>query len=185
MVTMNNNNNNTEIGYNLFDNDHIFYGVIIIAVSFILLLGIFLLICMIYKPSYSLEENLSLSSHILHKCDKAEAAQHSELAANNSGNRARDIISSDNVGNKSLKENNSGGKGSGTGSSSILDTRLPPLMPQTISNIRPGEFQKLSNALKEVAQHREVVDLGGTNRRFFEELQTLDITSLTKIDNNY
>ena len=72
------------------------------------------------------------------------------------------------------------GGGSASGSRiSILDTKLPPLVPQSTNNIKPGEIQQLRNDLEEAEQHQEVIELGGTNRRLQDELRSLDITSLT------
>ena len=173
-------NNDTQVGYSLFESDHVFYGVVLVIFSVVVLLGLFLFVCMIYKPSYGSEEKLSSSSHILHQCDLADKLEHPALAKINRSGRSRAMVSAH------IDDKPNGG-GSGSGSISILDTKLPPLVPQSTNNIRPGEIQQLRNALEEAEQHQEVIELGGTNRRLQDELRSLDITSLTNSfkENNY
>ena len=173
-------NNKTEMhGFNLFGTDHVFYGVMLVIISFVVLLGLFLFICMIYKPSFGSQTKLSRSSHVLHNC---EMRRDTELPTI-SGQSGRTRLQND----KSGKQSANGPKsGSRTGSSSILDTRLPPLAFQTNNTvIKPGEIQKLHNDLEGVERNRNVRNLEGSTKELHLENQSLDISSLSNADVNY
>ena len=178
-------NNYTSVHKNssLFQNDNIFYVVLITTVSVVVILGIFLFICMACKPSIRTEDDLRSDPIEFPQNNKEEKDVRSQIEITNGFSRKKVTIISANDGNQNMTTQNS--LGQRNESISILDTRLPPLVSQPSNNMRPGEIEKLRNALEEAEQHRDVGELSGTHRTLHKELETLDITSLTQLDNSF
>ena len=176
--------NNTTVGYSLFQNDNVFYTVLIVVVCIVVIFGILLIICMVYKPSFRSEEYLRRHPIEFSQHKKDKNSGRAEFTMTNRFNRKQvSVISTNNTGNQSLSTENSLGRANET--ISILDTRLPPLISQSSNNIKPREIEKLRNALEEVEHQRDVAGLAGGNRILQKELEPLDITSLTQVEDSF
>lgn len=177
--------NNSTTGYNLFQSDNNFYTFLISIVAVIVLLGFFLFVWMILKPSLLTSDVSKISHPIVFLPDKDEAdILKPECSAKDKSDANIGGVSqiSD---NQILEQENP--LENMNGDMSLLDTHLPPLETQPNNYVKPGEIKKIETALQKVVQPNDASNFGidTGKQRNIPQLEQLDITSLSHMDDGF
>ena len=176
--------NNTIETYDFFKSDSNFYTVLVITVSVFIILGIVLLVCLICKPSYWKGEKF-----ISHPIEFLQDSNHnvisrSEFSVTNTTIKRNETVNAvveydnqTNLTETSIPQDN--------GNMSVLSTYLPPLISQTNNHVKPKQIKKLQNALDRIENHQEESVFKHPKKASYNELDQLDITSLTHMDDGF
>ena len=170
--------------FDFFKSDKTFYTVLIITVIVFIILGIILLTCLICKPSYWKE--VKFTSHpikFLQDSNRNIISRSEFTVTNTTINKTETVnvtVENDNL-NQSMgtpvtKDNED---------MSALSTNLPPLMSKTNNHLKPKEIKKLRNALDQIESHQEGSIFRSTKKVSYNDLDHLDITSLTHMDDGF
>ena len=177
-------NNENVDRFDFFKSDKTFYTVLIITVVVFIILGIILLTCLICKPSYWKEVDFTSHPMEFLQDSNRKIISRSEFTVTNTTINKTETV---NV----IVENDNPIKSVETpvtkeiGNISTLSTNLPPLMSKTNNHLKPKEIKKLRNALDKIESHEEGSVFRSTKKVSYNDLDHLDITSLTHMDDGF
>ena len=177
-------NENTFKSYSLFPNDDVFYAVIIVLITVLIIFGIILLVCMVCKPSY-LHQKLVIS-HPIEFLQDINDKTVSEFTFTNSTIKHKEQINQVTECGKNTEPNEASMQDTNVDISTLDIRRLPPLEPQENNSIKRREITKLRNDLEKVEnpQDNDCTDRTSIamERKTSEQL---DIMSLTHMDDGF
>ena len=170
--------------YNFFKTDNNFYIVLVITVIISIILGILLLVCLICKPSYWKGQKLvSHPIEFLHDGNHNLTSQ-SELSMTNKTTIKAETINTTIEYHNQTKLTDTSTR-TYNGNMSVLGTNLPPLMSTTNNLLKPKEIKKLRNALDKIENNQDESVFKKPKRHPHNELDQLDITSLSYMDDGF
>ena len=170
--------------YDFFKSDNNFYTFLIITVVIFIILGILILVCLICKPSYWKGQKL-----VSHPIEFLQDGNHNSTSrseftvTNTTMTKIETVNAKVEYDNQTKLTETSTAKYNGN--MSVLGTNLPPLMSQTNNLLKPKEIKKLRNALDKIENNQDDSVFKRTKKVSHDELDQLDITSLSYVDDGF